>query len=313
MDWLHSNPAISPNTGIACPFLRRFGVLSFGNAHRTASGTTDMVVTNTHDGKPVRTDYLEVPTALIDYSPFNPRKNFDENEIILFGLSLREHGIKVPIRVYPHDGRYRLIGGERRLRACRAVGIPTIPALVEEAPADEQSFLVDQLSENDNRQSLSFAERGDAYQRLLKLNGWTAVQVAKALRVHPSEISRTLSVKNLLAPELRPHVESGALPVSVAYEIVKKCRSPPRQVELAERVMRDGLSRAELIALLRAERTAGSSRARSKPLRLVRSFPTDGGYEPIKQSLTALLAEVQRAERNNLPVGLLAEFWDKKT
>jgi ParB family chromosome partitioning protein len=250
---------------------------------------------------------LMLSPMAITCNPLNPRKLFDQQDLMRFGIELKEHGVKQPLRVFPRREAFVLISGERRWRAATAVGIPLVPCLVEAEPADEAAFILDQLVENDGHKRLSPDERGDAYQHLIRINGWSAARLARALCISESEVSRTLTIRNGLDKSLHGHVQDGRLPYSLACEIAR-VRSAERQRQLAQEVIERGISRAELIQIIRAERSV-TKRTKTKPIRVIRTFPTDAGFEPIKNQLESMLADVQRCIKNGIPVTFLSELW----
>ena len=72
-----------------------------------------------------------LPIEKITPSPFQARTVFDEGEIKKLAVSILQNGLLQPISVRPTvDGRYQLIAGERRLRACKLTGMETIPAII---------------------------------------------------------------------------------------------------------------------------------------------------------------------------------------
>src|ERR1700756_2346723 len=77
---------------------------------------------------------LDLALTLIDPDPNQPRQTFGQEALRELMDSITQQGILQPIVVRPEDkaGRYRLIFGERRLRACKALGHATIPALVKD-------------------------------------------------------------------------------------------------------------------------------------------------------------------------------------
>jgi len=253
-----------------------------------------------------------VKTAKIRPNPLNPRKKFDASDIERFGQELVRNGIKQPLRVFQKDDHYVLIGGERRWRAAVSAGIQEVPVMIEPEPSNATAFLKDQVMENGQRESLSPIELAEAYQEMKRLNNWTNAKLAREIGASESDICRVLTIRSSLAPELRLHVESGSLSASVAYEIAK-IRAPPKQIELAERVMKEGLTRAELLDVIRSERLRLGPKSKTKPIRLMRSFSPEAGFEPIKQALAALLNDVQRCEKNNLPLSYLNELWAQKS
>jgi ParB family chromosome partitioning protein len=247
-----------------------------------------------------------VLTSLIKPNPLNPRKRFDTSEMEQFGLDLQRNGIKTPLRVFTQGDGYMLISGERRLRGALAVGIEKVPVIVEPEPVDETAFLKDQLIDNEQRQSLGDEAITESLLKLKKKYNSNA-KLAREVGLTESDVSRLFTIHANLAPEIRQHVSSGVIPVSVGYELAK-VRPVQRQIELAHRVMSEGLSRAELIAIIRAERSV-AKRSKSKPVRVIRTFAADAGFEPIKQQLEAMLSDVQRCIKNGIPVGYLNELW----
>lgn len=101
-----------------------------------------------------------VPIDLIEPDPGQPRRFFTESSIEKLAADIREHGLLQPVSILaPVDGgRYRLKLGERRYRACKAAGLPTIKAILvddrEGQHGDRQRFL-DQLVENEHREALN--------------------------------------------------------------------------------------------------------------------------------------------------------------
>ncbi|RWU08183.1 ParB/RepB/Spo0J family partition protein [Pedobacter chitinilyticus] len=96
-------------------------------------------------------NYLNIATNLIDISPLNHRKYYDEDALKSFGTELKQHGIISPIMVrIVKPGRYELVAGERRFRASKLADLQTMPAVVREL-TDEQVIEI-QLAENIQRE-----------------------------------------------------------------------------------------------------------------------------------------------------------------
>lgn len=111
-----------------------------------------------------------------------------------------------PVLVGIDDGGYRLIAGERRFRALRAAGIPTVLARVTTAPRTEWSSLM--LIENLMRQDLSVWEEASGYKALLAM-GLTQEQVGE--RVHKGKTHVSLVLKIMRNPTLVAAVEEGTI------------------------------------------------------------------------------------------------------
>lgn len=108
-----------------------------------------------------------LPLDLLDPSPSNPRKVFDELKLAELAASIKEHGLAQPVLVRPHPtdpGRYQLVVGERRLRAVRLLGYGAIPAIVREL--DDGQVLELQVIENNQREDVHPLEEADGFAAL---------------------------------------------------------------------------------------------------------------------------------------------------
>lgn len=107
----------------------------------------------------------QIAVSLIDFSPFNYRKFFDQVALASFAETLLQHGIISPLTVRPMpSGRYELVAGERRLRAAALANMPTVPAMVREL-TDEQVMEI-QLTENLHREDPHPLHESFAVQRM---------------------------------------------------------------------------------------------------------------------------------------------------
>ena len=124
---------------------------------------------------------LEVPIGAIEANPEQPRAQFGSAALAELARSVREHGVLQPLLVTelpPEPGtggeggpRYRLIAGERRLRAAQAAGLERVPVTVRESVARDQLEL--SLIENVQREDLNALEEARAYARLIEDFGLT--------------------------------------------------------------------------------------------------------------------------------------------
>ena len=92
--------------------------------------------------KPVQdySDVLRIPSGLIDPNPYQPRMAFDNDSLEELAESIRTFGLIQPISVRRQpDGRYQIISGERRYRACKLAGMDEIPAYIR--VTDDQGML----------------------------------------------------------------------------------------------------------------------------------------------------------------------------
>lgn len=141
---------------------------------------------------------IEVSIDLVNLNPDQPRKVFNEEELIELADSIREYGVLQPIIVSKsRDGEYFLIAGERRLRASKLAGLNRIPAIIKEA--DSKNVALIALVENVQRENLSFLEEAVAYKNLMEDFGLSQVEIAKRVGKKQSTISN--KIRLLALPE----------------------------------------------------------------------------------------------------------------
>ena len=141
--------------------------------------------------------YREIPIHEIDVDPDQPRRVFEKEQLDELASSIREYGVLSPILVRTLDGgTFRLIAGERRLRAAKLAGLGTVPAVVDQTD-DEQSILPKQLVENLQRADLTPMERALAFGHLRDKFGWGVREIGRQLGVSKTVVQRSLEILNL--------------------------------------------------------------------------------------------------------------------
>jgi len=112
-------------------------------------------------------DIVQIPTHLIDEDKDQPRYQFDDDALRELVESIGEIGLLSPIKVRSTgDGRYKIIYGNRRYKACTSLGLPTLPCIVSTA-TDETEIYLEQIAENLTRQGFSPIEEAEAFNKLL--------------------------------------------------------------------------------------------------------------------------------------------------
>src|SRR5205085_9422965 len=109
--------------------------------------------------------------------------------------SIREVGVLQPVVVRAKEGGYELVAGERRLRAARAAGLATIPAVIRDS--DDSEGLREALIENIHREDLGPLELAEAFQELLEDLGATQEQLAERLGVSRPHVANTIRLLQL--------------------------------------------------------------------------------------------------------------------
>lgn len=168
-----------------------------------------------------------------------PRRHFDEEELLSLVASIRELGVLQPVLVRPtDDGTYELIAGERRWRAAKRAGLATVPAIVR--GADDVASLEQAVVENSHRQDLNPLEEAAAYQQLLEDFSFTHDQLAVRMGKSRTAITNALRLFQL-PPSIQRLVAEGRLSAGHARALLA---TPDRQFQeqLAARVVAEQLS-----------------------------------------------------------------------
>ena len=206
--------------------------------------------------------FEELPLDAIEPNPRQPREVFDADALAELVTSVRAVGVLQPVVVRESSpGRYQLIMGERRWRACREAGVATVPAIVRETPDD--ALLRDALLENLHRQQLNPLEEAAAYDQLLQEFGVTHEELAGRLGRSRSHVSNTLRLLGL-PPGVQRRVAAGVLSAGHARALLALDDDTAREA-LAARIVAEGLSvRAveEIVSLGEQEPTTRRPHAR---------------------------------------------------
>jgi ParB family chromosome partitioning protein len=141
---------------------------------------------------------LEVPLTSIVPNPHQPRSPIRDQDLVELAASIEEHGVIQPLVVTRAPDGYHLIAGERRWRAARLAGLPTVPAVVKEAAPSEMLELA--LVENLQRADLNPLEEAVAYRQLVEEFGHTQEQVARRVGKSRVAISNTLRLLKAARP-----------------------------------------------------------------------------------------------------------------
>lgn len=133
---------------------------------------------------------LLIPNEKIFPNPNQPRRVFDQGELVNLAISIRMNGILQPITVREIEKGYELVSGERRLRASRLAGMAMVPCIVIDVNAMKSAIF--SLIENLQRQNLGYFEEAMAVERLMSEYGLSQEEAAKRLGKAPSTVSNKL-------------------------------------------------------------------------------------------------------------------------
>ncbi|MBR6212349.1 MAG: ParB/RepB/Spo0J family partition protein [Bacteroidales bacterium] len=188
-------------------------------------------------------DVVRIPAGMIEPNPFQPRMSFDTEALEELTSSIRTLGLIQPITVRKtEDGKYQIISGERRFRACRAAGMDFIPAYIR--AASDQGMLEMAIVENIQREDLDPIEVALGYRRLIEECNLTQEQMA--LRIGKKRASVTNYLRLLKLPAKVQHDLKVGL-VSVGHaKVILGVDDPALQEQLCDMVVKGGLSVRQL-------------------------------------------------------------------
>jgi ParB/RepB/Spo0J family partition protein len=161
-----------------------------------------------------------LPLEQIEINPSQARQQFDQAALDELTESVREHGVLQPIGVQRLGDRYRIVFGERRYRAAKALELPDIPAIVYEDLSEADAAIFTAL-ENLQREDLSYTDEARQYLRLSEVLGSPATALAEVLHVDHNRISRLLRIARE-SPALLAALDAGTITFREAFETVRK-------------------------------------------------------------------------------------------
>ncbi|NLW23794.1 MAG: ParB/RepB/Spo0J family partition protein [Clostridia bacterium] len=201
---------------------------------------------------------LEISVEEIIPNSFQPRKEFDPEKLQELASSIQEHGVIQPVIVRPrlNNTGYELVVGERRLRACKMIGLEKIPAVIKTLSDQEMTEIA--LIENIQRENLNPVEEAKAYKRLIEEFGLTQEEVAKKvgksrpfvanflrLLQLPSDILDLLADGKVTVGHVRPLLSlvNESLQRQVVKEILEKNLSVRETEETVKKIIKDKTSK----------------------------------------------------------------------
>lgn len=198
-----------------------------------------------------RESLREIPVDQVAPNPFQPRRQFSQEQLQELADSIKTHGVLEPIVVRPVEGpgpvRYQLVVGERRWRAAQMAGLATLPAVVRAVGDREMVQMA--LVENLQREDLNPLEEAEAYRRLMEEFGLSQEDVARAVGRKRPTVANTLRLLEL-EPEIQEYLRSAQLSAGHGKALLGLPGGQAR-VELARQVVEKGLSVRETEELVR--------------------------------------------------------------
>jgi ParB family transcriptional regulator, chromosome partitioning protein len=199
---------------------------------------------------------VELDFETIVPNPYQPRHNWNDEQLQDLAGSIKENGVLQPIIVRPNNGKYEIVAGERRFRASQLAGLKKIPAMVRKT--DDAEMLALAIVENIHRADLNPIEKAKAYQSFMEMFSLTQEQAAQKLGQDRSVLANYVRLLNLPA-EVKQMLVDGSLDMGHARAILALPTDDLRK-RLANRALAGRLSVREVERLVRLALAAGDDK-----------------------------------------------------
>lgn len=244
------------------------------------------------DERPAETSHAARMLAIssITPNPFQPRREFSEQDLADLVSSLRENGLLQPIVVRPtssatNGAQWEIVAGERRWRAAMRLGWAEIPATIRDV--DDRTLLVLALVENLQRSELSALEEADGFRRLSEEFGLNQQQVAEVVGKDRSTVANALRLLQL-PPSVRQMLADGKLTAGHARALLG-AGNDRKIADLARAAVENGWSVRDVEAQVQRIRPEKKTRS-AKP-----RDPTEKALEDELQMSLGVLARIRHS------------------
>ena len=194
------------------------------------------------------TSVSRIPIHEIEGNPKQPRHDFDEQSLQELASSIKRHDIIQPVTVSKlPTGKYRLVSGERRLRAAKMAGLEDIPAYIRQA--NDQQLLELALLENLQREDLNAIEISLSYKRMMDELELTQEQVAENMGKDRSTVTNYIRLLKL-PPDIQVAVRNGEISMGHARALIN-VDTVDKQIFIFNEIKNKALSVRQTEALVR--------------------------------------------------------------
>lgn len=232
---------------------------------------------------------LRISLEAIEINPFQPRTEFNEENLNELAASIRIHGVIQPITVRSlGNGRYQLIAGERRLRASKMAGAKDVPAYIRKA--GDQEMLEIALIENIHREDLNAVEIAINYKRLQDECNLTQEELSTRLGKNRSTVTNYLRLLKL-PPDVQMGLKENKISMGHARAIIG-IPDPVAQLAVFKETVEKEYS------VRKVEQVARSFNKPSKKQKPKNPELLPPAYQKIQDELSSLLGSKVRIRRS---------------
>jgi ParB family chromosome partitioning protein len=231
-----------------------------------------------------------IPIASIVPNPFQPRREFSEQDLADLVASIRENGLLQPIVVRPAagtPGSYELVAGERRWRATMRLGWKEVPATVREV--DDRTLLVLALVENLQRAELSALEEAEGFRRLADEFNLNQQEIADVVGRDRSTIANSMRLLQLPAT-VRQLLAEGKLTAGHARALLG-LQNDRKMADLARDAVEYGWSVREVEAQVQRIKPAKARKQRAEK-------PRDAAEKALEDELQSVFGTAVRIRKS---------------
>lgn len=227
----------------------------------------------------------------IQQNPYQPRKQFDDDELMQLAESIKEHGVLQPLVVRAHGEQFQLIAGERRLKAAQLAGLTEVP--VHFVEFNDQQVFEAALVENIQRTDLNPIEKAQGFREYLGKFGLSQEQLAGKLGIDRTSVSNLLGLLHL-ADDVQAAVRNGQISLGHA-KVLKGISDLARQSALCKQVVLQSLSVRALESLIKEQDAAPAEaeKAERTPTEKVEKTAHVSGIENELRQKLAVRVEIK--------------------
>ena len=191
---------------------------------------------------------IQINVNTITPSPFQSRKQFNEEKLVDLAETIKQQGIIQPLLVRQiTNNHYELIAGERRLRAGKLAGLSEVPCLVQ--TIDDATAAMINVLENLHREDLNVVEEAEGLRQLIEQHSLKHAEIASTLGQSRSSITNKLRLLSLSPYSLKAlrtnQIEMGHAKCLLSVD-------EQQQKKFVDLIIKNGLSVRKLEALLKA-------------------------------------------------------------